>query len=350
MPRTSGRTPPLTRHKWPQLQEQSQTASHSSVLNTTIVAALVIAAIACGGIGMGMAFGILGAILGWTLLSTGVVLAAAAVAVKAFASQRGTKRMQQLAIEATNLDLALFDNRVSNIRLMAGRNVINQMAERLDRLHDSLNTATTKAQEMAVDAGSRFTGMAGDSVPLEVPGIVLPTNSDIEAVMVKMFTPRMEGIVGPIIPTCVLDADAMVAQINRCVRAEITSLKLDDVAVIDFVEHWPNAIESKGSQWSVSMSRGPAAPSTRRRSRDIRPRFFGSFAPAAGAAIPGRWWNFSARGRSRTSTRCAIRISAIPGASSFPTSGGGFPSDRSRISPSWSAKRKAWRRRWSRSW
>jgi len=226
-----------------QMQEQAQAASRSTVLNTTLVAALAIAAIGCVGTGMGMAFGLLGAILGWTLLATGVVLAAAAVAVKAFASRRGTRRMAQLAIEATNLDLALFDNRVSNIRLMAGRNAISTLTERLDRIHDDLNRAAAKAQELAAEANSRFTEMAGDSVPLALPGIVLPTNPDTEAMVQKMFTPRMEVVVEPIITACIINADAMVAQVHRCVQTEIANLNLDEISVIDFVEHWPNAID-----------------------------------------------------------------------------------------------------------
>jgi hypothetical protein len=226
-----------------QMQEQAQVASHSTVLKTALVAALAIGAIGCVGTGMGMAFGLLGAILGWTLLSTGIVLAAAAVAVKAFASLRGTKRMAQLAIDAMNLDLAMFDNRVSNIRLMAGRNAISALAERLDRLHDDLSRAATKAQELAAEADSRFLAMAGGSVPLEVPGIVLPTNADIEAVVRKIFTPRMDVIAGPITLACSVNADAMVTQFRRCVQAEISDLKLDDVSVIDFLEHWPNDID-----------------------------------------------------------------------------------------------------------
>lgn len=226
-----------------QMQEQARAASHSTVVKIALVAAVAIGAVGCIGTGMGMAMGLLGAILGWTLLSAGIALAAAAVAVKSFSSHRSTRRITQLAIDATNLDLAMFDNRVSNIRLVAGRNAINTLAERLDRLHDDLSRAAAKAQELTAESDRRFTAMDGGSVPVEVPGIVLPTNADTEAVVSKMFTPRMEGIVGPIIPTCAANADTMVAHIRRCVQAEIANLKLDEVTVIDFIEHWPNAID-----------------------------------------------------------------------------------------------------------
>ena len=225
-----------------QMQEQARATSHSTVIKIALVAAVAIGAVGCIGTGMGMALGLLGAILGWTLLSAGIALAAAAVAVKAFSTHRSTRRMAQLAVDATNLDLAMFDSRVSNIRLMAGRNAISTMAERLDRLHDDLSRAATKAQELAAEADRRFMAMAGGSVPVEVPGIVLPTNADTDAVVQKMFTPRIDGIVNPIIPACTANADVMVTAIRRCVQAEIADMKLDKVTVIDFIEHWPNAV------------------------------------------------------------------------------------------------------------
>lgn len=226
-----------------QIQEHSQAASRNAVLNTAIFVGLVILAIGCLGTGLTMFFGIVGAMLGWTMLSAGVVLGGAAIAIRALASHRSTKRMAQLAIEATNLDLALFDNRVANIRLMAGRDVINSVVDRLERLHATLTGVTNKVEELSTNTASRFAGMADGSVPQEVPGIVLPTNGDVDVLVTEMFVPKLGGIVGPIIPTCIVSVDAMIAKLQRGIRAEIDGLKLDEVRLVDFVEHWPNTID-----------------------------------------------------------------------------------------------------------
>jgi hypothetical protein len=226
-----------------QMHEQSQAASRTAVLNTTFFAALVILAIGCVGTGLSMFLGIVGAMLGWTMLAGGLVLAGAAIAVKALASQRSAKRMAQLAVEATNLDLGLFENRVNNIRLIAGRNAINALLDRFERLHAELARVTRKTQELSTDAANRFAGMAGGSVPLEVPGIVLPTNGDVDVLVMKILAPKLDGFLGAVIPACLVGADATVAQLQRGVQAEIDALKLDELTLTDFVEHYPNSID-----------------------------------------------------------------------------------------------------------
>jgi hypothetical protein len=243
-----------------QIQEHSQAASRNAVLNTALFAAMLILGISCMGTGLTMFFGIVGAMLGWTMMSAGVVLGGAAVAIRALASHRSVKRTTQLAIEATNLDLALFDHRVTNIRLMAGRNAVSALVETLERLHAVLNGVTTKTEELSSTAASRFAGMAEGSVPLEVPGIVLPTNSDVDMLVTEMFAPKLDGIIGPIIPTCIVGVAAMLGQFQKGIRAEIDALKLSEVTLIDFVEKWPNAIHLEGFATERINESWPMAP------------------------------------------------------------------------------------------
>lgn len=158
--------------------------------------------------------------------------------------RRETKLMRQIAVEAINADLAAFDVRVRNIAATLGTAALNEMAHRIANVRSATIAASAQAQELTIDAAKQAGEIAAGSVSLDLPGIILPTLADAEAIVRKLFDPRLADLTGRVIPSCTLGTGSeAVSAICDCVRAETAALKLDEVTLIGYLEGWPHAVD-----------------------------------------------------------------------------------------------------------
>ncbi|MCL4198375.1 MAG: hypothetical protein KJZ69_12885 [Phycisphaerales bacterium] len=226
-----------------QLRDLSRSASRASAAAATVGTVMTVMAVGCFGMGLSMLFGVLGALLGWGLVSAGVLLVGMAVTAKVWGSRYSVNRMRQVAVGAVNADFACFGSRINSIRMTVGRAALDRLVEHFERAWASYSREASEVKQSNTDAAGRLREMTSGSVPTEIPGIILPTTADAKVIIAQRLATRMDAMVNQIIAARAPGAGCMVERIRQQVRAEIGGMKLDDVGVIDFIERWPNAID-----------------------------------------------------------------------------------------------------------